>query len=102
PSRFNQAGRLARPGPRVTPTLPPGRLKAAVALARWLLSRSPTEASWQLLTRLLTALKTPPWRLHSRARESPASRPKVASSDESPARQRAPARVPSAVGSSSR
>src|SRR5690606_34093030 len=97
----SQAGRFALPLPALTPTRPPGLLSAAVALAWWL--SSPLIApSWQLLARLDSALPMPLLPLHSRASESPASRPNAASSSFlPPKRQRAPT-CDSSVGSSSR
>src|SRR3546814_13944963 len=86
----SQAGRFARPLPALTPTRPPGRVSAAVALAWWESSSPLIAPSWQLLARLDRALPMPLLPLHSRASESPASRTNAPSSPFlTPKRQRA-------------
>src|SRR3546814_20947921 len=75
---------------------------SAVALAWWESSSPLIAPSWQLLARLDRALPMPLLPLHSRASESPASRPNAASSPFfPPKRQRAPTRDCS-VGPSSK
>src|SRR3546814_3806437 len=55
----SQACRFARPLPALTPTRPPGRVRAAVALAWWESSSPLIAPSWQLLARLDRALPMP-------------------------------------------
>src|SRR3546814_19489065 len=89
----SQACRFARPLPALTPTRPPGRVRAAVALPWWESSSPLIAPSWQLLARLDRALPMTLLPLHSRASESPAARPNAASSSFlPPTRQRAPPR----------